>query len=473
LKNLTVDKLYQPRGLYVLFFLEMWERFSYWGIQSLLVLYLVRYFLFSDEKSYTLFGAYTALTYAISLLGGIIADRFLGFRKSIVFGGILIVLGNIILALPDKSLLHLGLSLIIGGTGLIKPNSASQLGTLYDKKDTRRDGGFTIFYVGTNIGGIFGPLAYGFFSTQFGWHTAFIISAVGVVIGLAVYLFYGSLFKKSSHENQITFWTILFLYLVLIGLLWLLLLNPEWVGRLLDWIELFTLAGFLYFIYQGNATEKRAIIAIFFMVCFSLFFFACLFQCSTSLLLFIERFVDRQLFNWIVPTETFVSLQPFFLVLLAPLLAKIWARLKTYEPSASKKIVIGLLFASASFVCFMLAALEVTETKKAGLSWILTGNILLSLGELCIAPPALATITQLAPVKLQATLVGSFYLALAFAGYLASLIAKLTAPVIAGTPLKTTAPYFSVYQSIFYLAIAAAVLAYVMSYYWHRIYKVL
>src|SRR5690606_5105672 len=152
-----------------------------------------KHFLFSDTKSYAFFGAYTALTYVASLLGGIIADRFWGFKKAIILGAVLIIIGNSILAFPERFALYLGLSLIIGGTGLIKPNNVSQLGALYSKNDSRRDRGFTLFHVGSNIGGIMGPIVYGFVSVHYGWQIAFIISSLGVFIGLVIYLAYGFL----------------------------------------------------------------------------------------------------------------------------------------------------------------------------------------------------------------------------------------------------------------------------------------
>ncbi len=471
MQSLVVNEHHQPRGLYVLFFLELWERFSYWGTQSILVLYLIRYFLFSDAKSYTLFGAYTALTYATALLGGVMADRFLGFKRCLVLGALLIILGNIVLALPDKMCLYLGLSLVIAGTGLIKPNGASQLGTLYTKNDSRRDSGFTIFYVGINVGGILGPIVYGFVATRYGWHAAFITSAVGVLVGLAVYVLHDAAFKKSVLQKSLARQLVLLSYPLLVGLFCLLLLHPKWVAHLLNGLGFVTLTGFLFFAYRANSKERRSIIIIFLMVCFCVLFFACLFQCSTSLILFIERFADRRILDWVIPTASFVSLQPLFVVLLAPLLAQVWTRLKTHEPNAPKKIVLGLLCTSLSFACFMLATLDASNTHKAGLFWIITGNVWLSLGELCIAPPILAAITQLAPVTLQATLIGSFYLSLAFAGYLASLIAKLTTAI--AIDAHASVHYFTAYQAIFYLALALSAIAYVISYYGHNTYQVL
>lgn len=476
LRRITMNQPSQPKGVYVLLFLDMWERFSYWGLQSLLVLYLVKHFLFSDTKSYAFFGAYTALTYVASLLGGIIADRFWGFKKAIILGAVLIIIGNSILAFPERFALYLGLSLIIGGTGLIKPNNVSQLGALYSKNDSRRDRGFTLFHVGSNIGGIMGPIVYGFVSVHYGWQIAFIISSLGVFIGLVIYLAYGFLFKDSSLEGyRMTGGFVSIVYIVVVGVLGLLLLYPEWTGHLLDVVGLFILLGLGVLIYQANSSERQALILIVVMVCFCLFFFALLFQCSTSLILFIERFADRTILGWAVPASAFVSLQPFFVVLLAPLLVRLWSILGSYEQSSLGKMVIGLLFASCSFLFFMLAAQEANRLQRVSLTWIVLGNILFSLGELCIVPPTLATIARLAPVKLRATLTGFFYLTLSFAGYLASLLANLTTPRTLMISKASTAAisYLYAYQTIFYLALILSVMAYLVSHYGGKNYKVL
>jgi len=453
-----------PKGLYVLFFLEASERLSYWGIQSALILYLIKHFLFTENAAYSLFGAYTALAYAAALIGGYIADKYISFKKAIVFGAVLIVLGNLLLAYNTQNIFYLGLVLIIGGNGLIKPNSLSQLGTLYDSVDRQRDKGFTIFYVGTNIGGILGPILYGIISIKFGLQAAFLMSALLVSINLFVYLFNYKNFKQNITVNYSCLYKIILLYIILLLFFWFFLYNPKFSSYFVTGVGLAVCIWFAYIFYKGDKQERESIITIFAIISCSVFFFACLFQCSSSLILFVEEFVDREIFGLYIPTQFFVAIQPLFVIVMAPLINRIWSNFKN-EPSTLGKINSGVMCNSLGFLLFFLASYQANIFHQASIELLILGNLFLGIGELCIAPPALAAITRLSPLKTRSTLIGCFYLSLSFSGYLAGIIAKTTNKNNLEGEANKILEYMGTYLEIFYISISISIIIFLLNYF--------
>lgn len=432
----TVNQLKQPNGLYFLFFSELWDRFSYYGIQSILVLYLTKTFSLTDSHTYALYGVYTALAFSTPVLGGYLADRFLGYQKAICYGLILMAIGNIILLLPGTLTFYLGLSMVIAGIGLFKANNAALLGTLYQQDDARRESGFTIFYMGMNIGAILGPLIFGFIALHFGWKYGFVLSAIGLLSSLILFTLGKKIFspiKNITILKQELFNFKQFTFLLTIVLLSIVVINiffyyPRFFKDMLWLVGIIVLSYVLFIAYKRPAAERNKIIVILILNIFALFFFACQVQVGSSLTLFIDRMVNKDIFGWIIPTAAFSSLQPLFVILTAPLFAPLWNYLEKrhYSFSTISRIIIGLLLGSISFACFAFSAYSTHwhTMINVPLVMIVIGNFILGAGELCIGPAMMSAVTYLIPKELQGRLMGMWFLSIAFSSYLGSLLAQ-------------------------------------------------
>ncbi len=427
----------QPAALYVLSFLEVWDRYSYYGIQAMFILYMSKVFLFSDDKSYALYGVYTALTFAVTVIGGVLADRLIGYHRAIITGAVLIIMANIVMAIDGElSIIYLGLSMMICGIGLLKPNNTSLVGLLYKKADILRDSGFTIFYIGMNAGALLGPIAYGYIAEKYSWHACFITSAIGMLTGLSLLSYFKNKLsvisdivvlipKKSRSFNGLFFVGVIIAVLLCMTLL---VFNAVF-GDLLYVTGIGVLSILIYIAFRSSTTDRNSILALIGLSIFCIFFFVCSLQTATSLTFFIERDVNRHVLGMQIPTMAFLSLQAFFIIIIAPFVAKLWLKLKQYrcEPSVSFKVAIGIALGGISFAVFACSAYSVDGLHKASIVGIVIGNLLLGLGELCVLPAVMSNITRFAPAKLRATLMGIFFLGLAFSGYFAGLFARLTA----------------------------------------------
>jgi POT family proton-dependent oligopeptide transporter len=421
--------------LYALTFTEFWDRFCYYGIQALLVLYLTKNFLFSDNQAYSLYGTFTALTFASTILGGMLADRLIGSKKAIMIGTVLIIGANILLLFPGKIFMYLGLAVLISGIGLLKPNNASLVGSLHENNEAKREGAFSIFYIGMNAGALLGPLFYGYIAHDYGWHYGFAMSAIGMLLALiTIYLVNITPTKQQLGNVSKYVWLRLTtgqaVYLgiaAIIGLFFLLILHAEFFGKLLGFIALITIIGLAIVATKSEPIDRNRIIGLSLLAFFCIFFFACSLQTATTLTLFIERNVNRDILGIHLPTMIFLSLQPLCIILTAPFMAKAWNLLEGtgYYPSAAVKITLGLILAALGFAIFSLAATPANLHHHLALIWLVLGNLILGLGELCVFPAALSAISQLAPINLRSTMMGVLFLSLAFSGYLAGAIAKL------------------------------------------------
>ena len=464
----------RPNGLKYLFFSEFAERFSYYGIQSLLVLYFLKALDISNTLTYTTYGAFTALSFIMAILGGLLADKWFGFRKLVLLGMALSLIGNLVLAVGIKNLTTFGLTCLIFGAGLFVPNNSNLLGTFYEAADHRRARDFTIFYIGTNVGGLLGPVMYGILAT-YNWNYPFAAAAVFIAGWLLLYFKNKNIFRNhglppSSNsalpQNKKRHWV--FVYLTMIGILiasFLILENPVWAGKLLIVVGLVSLLLIVITALRKQPQECKNIFMLILMIICALLFFASAFQIYTSLLMFVDQDVNRNFINWEIPSSAFSSLEPFFIVLISPLAAHLWKHLsyKNKEPSPLTKLATGLLLAGFSFGIFSLSAYYAAHsTKNVSILWILSGNLLLGLGEICIIPTLIATITQLAPKTMKGTMMGLLYLALAFSGYFAGVIGKLTA--IDTQHNASSIFYFHVYIKIFYLALGISTIIYGISY---------
>jgi POT family proton-dependent oligopeptide transporter len=396
-------RLRQPVGLALLFVAEMWERFSYYGMRALLILYLVDQggvFHWTQQSASHLYGWYTGLVWFTPILGGYLADRFLGTHKSLVIGATIISLGHFALALETRAFFFLGLVLIVVGTGFFKANVSTMVGQLYKEDDPRRDAGFTFFYMGINLGAFIGPLICGYLAAdpRFGWNYAFAAAGVGMVLGLIVYL----IFRRR--------------YLGDIGLV------PAGLTRVGD-----TIAA------KRSLTpeERDRVLAILIVVFFSTFFWLASEQAGSSLNLFaLERtnravagFVGRLLPNYEIPTAWFQSAVPFFVITLSPLFGLLWDRLGERQPSTATKMAYGLLLLSFGYMIITLAAHLSDAGTLVSPLFLIGCYFFITCGEICLYPLGLSFVSKVAPVKYSSALMGIFFLSLFAASLLGGYVA--------------------------------------------------
>ncbi|MFY0545818.1 peptide MFS transporter [Brevibacillus sp. H7] len=408
-----------PPGLYLLFFTEMWERFSYYGMRALLTLYLTTALIsgglgFEESVAMSIYGFFTGAVYFTPLVGGYLSDRYLGRRLAITIGGIAMALGNFVLfADQSKWGLYAGLGLLIIGNGFFKPNISTLVGELYGEKDNRRDAAFTIFYMGINIGAFFAPLVCGYLAedyfkttvngvVQYGFKYGFLAAAIGMVIG------------------QILFNTLANRYLGDIG--------KKPVGKSVK-----PEAG-----EKTNAPltkkEKQRTAVIVILACFVVFFWAGFEQAGSSLTLYTDKFVDRQMGGWEVPTSWFQSLNPLFIVILAPVLSALWVKLsytKRGDLSIPTKMAFGMILLGLGYVVLLLAVMqtgsdEANMPQKANVSFIVFTYLLHTLGELFLSPVGLSMVSKIAPVKLASLLMGVWLASSGVANILAGQLASTT-----------------------------------------------
>ena len=492
------DELFgHPKGLYVLFLTELWERFSFYGMKALLIFYLVKYHLFSDTAGNLLVGSYAALVYALPVLGGYLADRYLGFRKAVVFGGILLVLGHIGMAyegeaairMADNSverddfalqIFYFSLSLIILGVGFLKANISSIVGELYRKGDPRRDSGFTIFYMGINLGSALAIFVCGYLGENVGWGYGFGAAGIGMFIGLITFI-WGKKYMQGKGEprdpvalqqkvgglmtKENLIYTISVISLLLI---WQMVQRHNIVMVLLMGAGAISLVYIIYYAFaQCNKVERERLGALTILIVFSVFFWALFEQAYTSLNLFADRSLDRVIGGFEIPTSWFLSLNAIFIILFAPLFAWLWVKLanRKMNPNAAIKFGMGLLFVGLGFGVLVLGGNS--EMGKVSMLWLVLAYLLHTWGELCLSPVGLSYVTKLSPVKIVGFMMGVWFLATAGSEFIASLLANFasldTANGEAADPDLAKAAYLSLFEKLFYIGVSVGVLLLLIS----------
>lgn len=457
----------QPVGLTYLFFAEMWERFSFYGLRALLILYMTSQLSFSDEKSYGVYAAYFTLVYLSTLLGGVVADKILGNRKAIICGGILITLGHTFLSFAElnQAFFFAGLGFIVGGTGLFKTNISSLLGQLYSKDDPRRDAGFTFFYVGINVGGLLAPLICGYIGEAWGWHYGFGIASIGMLAGLITFMKGCKHFEGAGLQPQNALTTSKSLgalsaeqltYIasfLSVPIFTFILMQYNWFEMALPAIGAIFGLYSLYLIKEHKGPERRALIAIFTLMFFQTGFFAVFEQAGSSISLFTERNVNREVFGYLIPTSMFQSINSLFIITLGPVFAKIWsyARGRNKDPNPAYKFAMALFQVSLGFGALYLGTQSANDQAQSSAIWIVLAYLLHSTGELCIMPVGLSMVTRLSPKKILNTMMGLWFVSLAFSEYLAGLFAKITAVEHINGVVDTQAS-LQAYGNAFYIA---------------------
>jgi len=423
----------QPAGLYRLFFAEMWERFSYYGMRALLVLYMFRSLLYDEGRSYAIYAAYGALVYATPMLGGWLADRVLGYKRSIVLGGLLMTVGHFVMAIETELFFFGAMSLIIIGNGFFKPNISSLLGTLYvDEHDPRRDRGFTIFYMGINLGAALAPLIAGAAGEIFGWHYGFGIAGVGMLIGLLVFLSGQKQFKGNGEPPNLELykkyanWIYIGSFLI-VPLIGFLVYMPEFAGGAV-FIGAGIVLGYLIFeaIRMGQRGEQQArdkIFVILILLVFTAMFWSFFEQAGSSLTLFAELNVDRG----ILPTSSLQAVNPTFIILMAPVFTALWMWLdrRKKEPNTPVKFSLGLIQLGLGFGALVLGSFS-AEAGLVPLFFLILSYFLQTTGELSLSPIGLSMVTKLSPARIVALVMGAWFLSSSFAHYIGGFIASAT-----------------------------------------------
>jgi POT family proton-dependent oligopeptide transporter len=423
----------------------MWERFSYYGMRALLVLFMVDAVKhgglgLTDQLATATYGLYTAAAYLAALPGGWIADRFLGAKRSVWYGGITIACGHFTLAIPRIECFYLGLLLVVVGTGLLKPNVSALVGSLYPEGGARRDAGFTVFYMGINLGAGLGPLVCSALGEKVNWHYGFAAAGVGMTLGLAQYRLMakhlGEAGAKPRHQEGLRrrdWFPLLAGGVALLLLLSLLLsglirLDPIWLaGAATNFIVgvaiLYFIFVFLFLRLEPVEKKRVAVIAVLFVA--SAIFWSGFEQAGSSLNLFADRHTERVLFNFTIPAGWFQTLEPVFVISLAPVLAALWIRLgaRNLNPSVPLKFSFGLLLLGAGFFVMWGAALWVARGQKVWPQWLLMTYLLHSLAELCVSPVGLSSVTKLAPPRLVGQMLGTWFLATSLGNLLAGQMA--------------------------------------------------
>jgi proton-dependent oligopeptide transporter, POT family len=411
-----------PTGVYVLFYTEMWELFGRFGITALLVLYFTGVFHISDARAFEIYSAFIALVYATPIFGGVLADRYLGSRNAIILGGLLMIVGDALMVIPRESAVFIGLSIVAVGSGFFLPAIPPLVGALYEKNDRGRDAGFTLYYLGKNIGALLAPIACGFVGQAFGINYAFVLSTIGMLSGVFVFMLGQKHLKgfnrKPRFDNDahklcgIKPKTFIYLVIALMVPLVLLILTENIDGYLLA-ITAVIVAVYLAVLYSRQTKKDRQKMQLIFLsIAAVIVFEAFLGQGGTTLNLFIKRLVDRHFAGLHIPTAAFYSLDPIFMLLIGPFLAGLWMRLsrKKREPIVTTKYAIALFLLGLGFLVFVKAASVAALQGSASPLYVVLAYCLFPIGELCIIPISLSLVTKMAPKGLDSLLVGVWML---------------------------------------------------------------
>jgi POT family proton-dependent oligopeptide transporter len=484
-----------PRALFILFFTEMWERFSFYGMKALLIFYLTKYHLFSDTSGNLLIGSYAALVYAVPVLGGFIADRYLGFRKAIVFGGIMLVLGHVGMAYEGNAatqsitgeitrdetalqIFYFSLSLIIVGVGFLKANISSLVGELYEAGDKRRDSGFTLFYMGINLGSFMATLICVWLGETYGWSYGFGAAGVGMFFGLLTFISGRKLLLGKGESNNASFlekkslglkneWLIYIGSVMSTLLFWQMVQNHDAVSWAL---KIAGAISFIYIVYyaatQLDGKARHQLIALTILIVFTIVFWALFEQAYTSMNLFADRILDRTIFGYEISAGQFLSFNALFIILLAPVFAWIWPNLGKYNPNTAVKFALALAFVGLGFGALVMG-INISGAGKVAAIWLILAYFLHTCGELSLSPVGLSAVTKLSPAKIVGFMMGVWFLATASSEFIASILANIASVDTS----NGTAPdlnlakqsYLVLFEYLFYTGLGFGLLLLVLS----------
>lgn len=450
-----------PVALPILFFSELWERFSFYGMRALLVLYMIQGMQYPDKLAYAIYGAYGSLVYATPILGGVIADRLLGSRAAILLGGGLMALGHFVMAVPNETAFYTALALLILGNGFFKPNVSSMVGKLYRQGDPRRDGGFTIFYMGINLGAFLAPICCGFMKAQFGFHAGFALAGVGMVVGLIWFWMGRGIFGERGAPPPGANFHAAFIGVALFSLAMvpviIRLMKIEVLREYLIPCVALAMFVFLFIIaIMSSPQERNRLFALMVLFFFSVTFWAFFEQAGSSLTVFTERNVNRLGLD----ASMFQSVNAIFIVLLAPLFSAMWIKLARsgQEPSTPTKFTLALLQVGLGFVALVIGAKLASDNGQVNVLFLLMAYFFHTTGELCISPVGLSTVTKLAPERMVAFVMGFWFLSSSLAHFVAGKVAAQTAVPESATAIDSLNVYSGVFWEIAKISTLAAVI---------------
>ncbi|MDP4821866.1 MAG: peptide MFS transporter [Saprospiraceae bacterium] len=440
-----------PIGLSTLFFTEMWERFSYYGMRALLILFMVAAtesggLGFSSEEAAAIYGLYTCGVYLLTLPGGWLADRVIGAQKAIWYGGIIIMLGHFTLAIPSETTFFLGLGLIVIGTGLLKPNVSAIVGDLYPEGGARRDAGFSVFYMGINIGAFLGPLVCSYLGEEVNWHAGFAFAGVGMFFGLVQFHFMkknlgevglqpninmdkNAKFGSGNNQLAAVFGIGAVLLLVALQSMGIIdLYTPRGLAEATFVIIGVVAVGyFAYVLLAGglDGDEKRKVVVIFVLVMAAAMFWAGFEQAGSSLNLFGERYTNRMVDGWEIPAGWLQSVNPMFIIIFSPIFGALWVKLAMLQlnPRTPIKFALGLILLALGFFVMVQAAGIAASGLPASPFFLILTYFLHTSGELCLSPVGLSTTTKLAPRRYVSQMMGMWFVGTALGNLVAGLVA--------------------------------------------------
>ena len=482
------DFLGHPRGLYVLFFTEMWERFSYYGMRALLMLYLTQHMLFGDKQAGLIYGSYGSLVYAVPVLGGVIADRYLGYRKAIAFGAVLLVCGHFGMAFEGpkavvganglihrnglySQIFYLSLAFIIIGVGFLKANISTIVGQLYGEQDPRRDAGFTIFYMGINIGALVATLACGYLGQTYGWKYGFGLAGIGMLFGLLVFMsnrrwlegkgeppvgarLADTLVPGVTRERLI--------YLAGLGgvlVIQQLIQHVSDLGYGLLAIGAGIVAWMVWFAFTRlDPRDRDRMMVMLVLITMSILFWSLFEQAGSSITLFTDRNVAMGHF---FKASMFQSFNPFFIIVLGPFFAWLWVKLSSrgLEPTTPAKFGLGIIQVGLGFAVLLIGAAQAGPDGKVSVFWLALMYFFHTTGELCLSPVGLSMITKLSVHRIAAMMMGVWFLSSSFASYAGGMIAGAMAIHHGGGKAVNAVASLGIYTAVFEkLAIVAVVI---------------
>ncbi|WP_414713878.1 peptide MFS transporter [Sphingomonas sp.] len=425
-----------PKGLYVLFFAEMWERFSYYGMRALLIFYLTKHWLFDDSKANLIYGAYTSLVYITPVLGGYLADRYLGQRKAVVFGGVLLAIGHLLMAVEGDggqagfaiNIFWLALSFIIVGSGFLKANISVIVGQLYPRTDIRRDGAYTIFYIGINVGAAIGTILVGYLGETYGWGYGFGLAGIGMLGGLLVFIGFKPLLLGRGEAPRVLTktveWSLYGIGVAATAVIWMLIQYQDVIQTLLIVAGVGLLGYVLIESFKLHPHARDRMFAVLFLIALNPVFWGLFEQAGGSLNLYTDRYVDRQG----VPASLFQSINPIYIVLLGPIFAALWVALgrRGAEPSAPAKFGLALLQVGLAFLVFVWGAHSVGPEVATPVLFVFLVYFLQTTGELCLSPVGLSAMNRLAPKHLASLIMGAWFYMTAAGNFVAGKIGEAT-----------------------------------------------
>ncbi|HSW68724.1 MAG TPA: peptide MFS transporter [Gammaproteobacteria bacterium] len=454
-----------PKALPFLFLTELWERYGFYTVQGMLVLYMTKAFGFSDDQSYTIAGIFTSLAYIAPMIGGLIADKLLGFKLSIILGGIFLSAGYATLATLIPSLFYTGLATIVVGNGLFKPNISCLLGALYAPGDTKRETGFILFYIGINLGALLSG-ASGTIQHYFGWHIVFALSSIGLLAGIGIFLAgvkWGNIPNSTAHllKNPSRFFQkkwILFYCLITIILVSFFLKN-HLIGKwLLPLVGIFLLFFIFILAFKQNIEDRKNLLTLNVLIISSVIFWMLFWQIFFSVNLFIDRLIDKDIFGIHIATTWFYTLESIFIILLGPMFAGVWQTLSRNQknPSPFSKFILAIFFVGMGFLALTMSTFFLNENHLVNPLWIVLSYFLITMGELLLSPIGLAAVTSLTPARYTGMMMGIWFATLGFGGQFGGLLAKISSiPDDASNPLAQIPIYRTAF--FYYACIAFGV----------------